>query len=134
MSFREELEPALVDYFHAIGRAVALTALPIKIRRMDLAEGDYEISQQLMNEIDSADIVLADFTLSPANVYFEIGYARGQGKRVLQTARRGTDLEFDVRNWRTTFYRNATELEQKLVPELEKAYSDCLNESSSTRA
>lgn len=122
MSFREEEEPALVDYYRAIQRAVERAELPITLVRMDLVEGDYEISQQLMDEIDKADVVITDFTLSPANVYFELGYARGRGKRVIQTARKGTLLEFDVRNWRTLFYRNATELEEKLIPEVEKAY------------
>ena len=82
---------------------------------------DYEISQRVMDEINKADIVIADFTLSPANVYFELGYARGQGKQIIQTARKETRLEFDVRNWRTVFYRNATELEEKIVPELVEA-------------
>lgn len=122
MSFREEEEPALVDYYRAIQRAVERVKRPITLVRMDLVEGDYEISQQLMDEIDKADVVIADFTLSPANVYFELGYARGRGKRIIQTARKDTPLEFDVRNWRTLFYRNATELEEKLIPEIEKAY------------
>ncbi len=77
-----------------------------------------------MNEIDNSDIVIADFTLSPANVYFELGYARGIRKRIIQTARKSTALEFDVRNWRTTFYRNANELEEKLVAELQTAYAE----------
>jgi hypothetical protein len=55
---------------------------------------------------------------SPPNVYFEAGYARGCGKPVLQTARAGTVLQFDVKTWRTTFFKNATELEEKLVGEL----------------
>jgi len=122
MSFREEEEPALVDYYRAIQRAVERVQLPITLVRMDLVEGDYEISQQLMDEIEKADVVIADFTLSPANVYFELGYARGRGKRIIQMARKDTLLEFDVRNWRTLFYRNATELEEKLIPEVEKSY------------
>jgi nucleoside 2-deoxyribosyltransferase len=68
-----------------------------------------------MTEIDHTDVVLADFTLSPQNVYYEVGYARGKGKTLILTARRGTRLEFDVRNWRTLRYRNATELEKVLV-------------------
>lgn len=124
MSFRDEEEPALVDYYHAMKRAVERTKLPIELVRIDLVEGDYEISQQLMNEIDNSDIVIADFTLSPANVYFELGYARGIRKRIIQTARKSTALEFDVRNWRTTFYRNANELEEKLVAELQTAYAE----------
>jgi nucleoside 2-deoxyribosyltransferase len=124
MSFRNEEEPSLVDYFSAMQRAVRETRLPIRICRIDLQEGDYEISQQIMDEIDTADVVLADFTLRPSNVYFELGYARGREKYVIQTARKkDTTLEFDVRNWRTIFYRNATELEASLIPALKTAYA-----------
>lgn len=123
MSFREEEDPALVDYFAAMKRAVDRTKLHISLKRIDLVEGDYEISQQVMEEIDKADILLADFTLSPKNVYFELGYARGKNSlAIIQTARKGTVLEFDVRNWKTIFYKNATELEEKLIPALEDAY------------
>ena len=104
-------------------RAVTVTRLPIELRRIDLVEGDYEISQEVMNEIDEADIVLADFTLNARNVYFELGYARSAQKRIIQTARKETALEFDVRNWRTLFYRNATELESNLVGAFQAAYA-----------
>ena len=124
MSFKEEQEPALVDYFKAMERAVIATGLPLRVRRIDLEEGDYEISQQIMEEIDKSHIVIADFTLNPRNVYFELGYSRGKNIRVIQTARTDAELEFDVRNWRTVFYRNATELESKLVPALIKAYQE----------
>ena len=126
MSFREEEEPALVDYFEAMKRAVEKAQVPIKIMRMDLIEGDYEISQEIMDQISESDFVLADFTLNPSNVYFEVGNARGNGKIVIQTAHLDTLLEFDVKNWRTIFYRNATELEKKLIPALENAYKEVL--------
>lgn len=126
MSFRTEQEPALVDYFNAIKRAVDRTKLKIEIQRVDLIDGDYEISQKLMTAIEAADIVLADFTLNSANVYFEIGFARGCKKRVIQTARKDTTLDFDVRQWRTIVYRNATELEEKLELELRAAHGEVL--------
>lgn len=124
MSFREEEEPALIDYYKALLRAVEKTKLPIKLIRMDLQEGDYEISQQIMTEIDNCHFVLADFTLNPHNVYFEIGYARGARKRIIQTSIKGVVLQFDVRNWPTLFYRNATELEEKLIPKFEAVYKE----------
>ena len=124
MSFRNEEEPALEDYFRAMQRAAQRTELPIELARIDLQEGDYEISQKIMSEIEKADIAIVDFTLNAQNVYFEIGFARGIRKRVIQCARKGTTLEFDVRNWRTVFYRNATELEEKLITELKAAYAD----------
>jgi len=122
MSFREEQEPALVDYLRAMQQAAKHTGLPISLRRIDLQEGDYEISQQIMKEIDKAEIMVADFTLNAANVYFELGYARARHCYVIQTARKGTLLEFDIRNWKTIFYRNATELEERLVGAFRAAY------------
>jgi predicted HTH transcriptional regulator len=80
MSFREEEEPALVDYYRAMERAITETKLPMEIRRIDLVEGDFEISQQIMEEIDRSDIVIADFTLTPHNVYFELGYGGPQNQ------------------------------------------------------
>lgn len=127
MSFRDEEEPALVDYFRAMERAAASSDLPIALTRIDLEEGDYEISKKIMDRIDECEIVIADFTLSPRNVYFELGFARGRGCRIIQTARTDTTLEFDTRNWRTIFYRNATELEEKLAPALKAAYADTIN-------
>ncbi|MFH1113693.1 MAG: ATP-binding protein [Pseudomonadota bacterium] len=131
MSFREEQEPALVDYFEAIKRASAkLTGvIEVNLTRMDLVEGDYEISQKIMDEIDTADIIIADLTLNSRNVYYELGYARGKCKRVIQTARKDTQLEFDIRSWRTVIFRNATELEAKLVPELQTAIAELFKEN-----
>jgi nucleoside 2-deoxyribosyltransferase len=128
MSFHEEQEPALVDYYEAMKSAVKETELPLELGRMDLMEGDYEISQEIMNRIKDADVVIADFTLNSANVYFELGYARGCDKRVIQTARKDTKLEFDNRNWRTLTYKNATELKQRLVLELRAAHADIMEQ------
>ena len=114
-----------------MNRAVSQTKLPMQLCRIDLAEGDYEISQKVLDEIANCEIILADLTLSPRNVYFELGYGRGLGKRVIQVARKGVQLEFDVRNWKTLFYRNATELEEKLVPELIAAFRDVENHEGS---
>ena len=124
MSFRIEEEPVLVDYFEAMKRAAEKSNLSLEILRLDYVEGDFEISQEIMNSIDLAQIVLADFTLNPRNVYFEAGYARAKKKRLIQTARKETALEFDVRNWKTIFYRNGKELETALIPALIAAYND----------
>jgi predicted HTH transcriptional regulator len=124
MSFRTEEHAALVDYFEAMKRATNATGLPIDLIRIDLLEGDYEISQKIMDEIDKSEIVIADFTLNPANVYFELGYARSRKCQIIQTALQGTLLQFDTRNWRTLFYKNATELETRLGSALSNAYAE----------
>jgi nucleoside 2-deoxyribosyltransferase len=119
MSFREDEEPALVDYWHAMQRAAARARGEFSLRRIDHIDGDYEIITQIYEEIDLADLVIADLTLSSANVYLELGYARGRGKRIILTCRKDTSLEFDVRGHRTLIYRNATHLEEKLLHHLD---------------
>lgn len=119
MSFREEEEPALVHYWQAMLRAAKQSRREFDLRRIDEIEGDYEIMERIYQEIDAAHLVIADLTLSPANVYLELGYARGRGKPVIQTCRKDTFLEFDVRGRRTLIYRNATILEEKLLRALD---------------
>ena len=121
MSFREHDAPTLVDYWHAMLRAAERARGAFNLVRLDEIDGDYEIVDRIYSEIDAAQLVIADLTLSSANVYLEIGYARGRRKRVIQTCRSGTRLEFDVRKRRTLIYQNATMLEQKLLHELDAA-------------
>jgi nucleoside 2-deoxyribosyltransferase len=118
MSFRDNEEPALVDYWHAMQRAATRARGDFDLRRIDKVEGDYEIVDRIAREINAADLVIADLTLLSANVIFELGYARGRGKYVIQTCREGTHLEFDIRGRRTLMYRNATILEEKLLRHL----------------
>jgi hypothetical protein len=73
MSLRDEEEPALVDYFNAVERAATRCRHRLKLFRIDMQEGDFEIFQEVMNQIDKCDLVLVDFTLNPANRYFEVG-------------------------------------------------------------
>jgi hypothetical protein len=115
MSFRDNEEPALVDYWYAMQRAAMRARGEFELRRIDKVEGDYEIIDRIVKEIDAADLVIADLTLLSPNVIYELGYARGRGKYVIQTCREGTHLEFDVRGRRTLMYPNATVLEEKLL-------------------
>lgn len=119
MSFREHDEPTLVDYWQAMLRAAGRARREFNLVRLDEVDGDYEIVDRIYREIDAAYLVIADLTLSSANVYLEIGYARGRRKRVIQTCRSDTHLEFDVRNRRTLIYQNATMLERKLLQALD---------------
>ena len=118
MSFQDLEEPTLVDYWYAMLRAAERARQEFKLVRLNEIEGGYEIVDRIYREIDAAHLMIADLTLSSANVYTEIGYALGRQKRVIQTCRSGTKLAFDVRNRRTLVYQNATTLEQKLLNEL----------------
>ena len=47
-------------------------------------------------------------------MYFELGYARGKGKNIITVAHIGTELHFDVKDWKTDFYADTLELESNL--------------------
>ena len=56
------------------------------------------ISNKIINDIKSSKFVIADFTEQNNGVYFEAGYAMGQGKEVIRLIQKG-DLEklhFDI--------------------------------------
>ena len=124
MSFRVEDEPSLMSYYRAMRRAVETAEVPIELKRIDEVRGCFELSKEIMDQIDRSHIVIADLTMNSNNVYLELGYAMGIGKRVILTARRGTRPASNIRSWKMLFYENAIELEDKLVPELQAAYED----------
>ena len=51
------------------------------------------------------------------NVFFELGFARGLGKRVIVTAKETTQLPFDVKDIPVTFWRpiDPLRLREKLI-------------------
>ncbi|MGM1065207.1 AlbA family DNA-binding domain-containing protein [Saccharothrix sp. Mg75] len=126
MSFRFEEQPALVDYYEAILRAVSSSKLPIDPLRMDLEQGDYEITTEIITRIHESSIVLADFTFNSPNVYFEAGVAVGAKKRLIRTARKDTEMAFDIRTSKILLYANATQLERGLPAALKAAYDDVI--------
>ncbi|MFF4146191.1 helix-turn-helix domain-containing protein [Streptomyces sp. NPDC001698] len=121
MSFQVEREPALVDYYEAMKRAIQRTGLRCHVNRVDEVEGDYEITAQIEKMITTADIVIADFTLNSPNVYYEAGIARGANVYTIRTARKDTDIPFDVGTKKFILYANATQLEEALIEPLQKA-------------
>ena len=48
------------------------------------------------------------------NVYYEVGFARALGKDVIMTARKGTQLPFDVGDVPTIFWEDQTDLRESL--------------------
>jgi len=127
MSFREDEEPALVDYFEAMKRAASLLPGPHKIYRVDQAHGDFEIVPEIEKNIKESDLVIVDFTMNRPNVYYEAGIARGLDKHSVRTARKGTELPFDVATRKCYFYANATQLELILREPLLEAYKKLRN-------
>jgi len=86
--------------------------------RSDRAVFDGDIMEWIMERIRQADLVIAEVSTAKANVYLEIGYAWGLGKKTLLVSRQADSLEFDVRNHRCIIYKTIKELESAIRVEL----------------
>lgn len=108
-AYSPDMEPA----FEAIKAAAESVSLYAE-RVMDV-QGDYKISDQIMDMIKRAYLVVADLTHERPNAYFELGYARGLGKRLITIAREGTEIHFDVHHWTLEQYADSRPLEAYLT-------------------
>lgn len=116
MSFADD--PKLKDAYAAIGRAAKRWNRKCNVQRIDQIEDDFKITDRILECIERASIVIADVTGERPNVYYELGYARGRNKRVVQLAHHDAPLHFDVKDTNTIIYDNATTLEDKLLRRL----------------
>lgn len=76
------------------------------------------ISEKIMCSIRCAEYIIADLTFERPNVYYELGYAHAFDKKTILTAREGTELLFDVRNYQVIFYSSRAQLEERLKKRL----------------
>lgn len=61
------------------------------------------IVQEIYSRIARADALVVDVTKGNPNVWFELGYAQGLGKRTLLLADSSTDIPFDLTAFRVVF-------------------------------
>lgn len=114
--------PAMKDVYDEMKYAVEACGNGLRIERIDDAFGDYKITEAVLTKIQKAELILCDLTDERPNVYFELGYARGLNKTVIQTAKIGTKIHFDVRDNKVVFYESPTQLKHKLQRELKHFY------------
>lgn len=79
------------------------------------------IIEDVVEQIQKSDLVVADFTGKNANVYYEAGYADALRKPVIRIAQSVGDLPFDVRHLRTFSYNTRLLGDRKLAHDLGEA-------------
>ena len=109
MAFSSDMEP-IFEGIKAAAKKKGLIA-----QRVKDFQGDYKITDKIIEMICAAKIIVADLTHERPNVYFEVGYARGIGKTVVTIARRNTKLHFDVKDWTCDFYNDSRVVEACLT-------------------
>jgi len=96
------------------GIKAAADSVQLNAKRVKDVIGDYRITEQLLNMIRSARLIVCDLSFERPNVYFELGFARGIGKTVITIARKAAPIHFDVKDWTCIFYNDSREVERDL--------------------
>ena len=100
------------DVFDAVHESVAL--LGYECLRADTIPHADEITSVIHDSIRQAAFVVADLTDFKANVYYEVGFARGLGKPVILICKEGSQVEFDLRNVNRINYATYRQLKEQL--------------------
>lgn len=79
----------------------------LKAIRADELYGPGLIIGDVVDQIQRAQVIIADITPSNANVFFEVGYAMALNKPIILLAKKGTELPFDVKPFRVLFYEDS---------------------------
>ena len=101
-------------YESGIKRAVEKAGYtPVKI---NLMEFNGKICDEIIAEIKRCKFIISDFSGQRGGVYFEAGYAMGQGKTVIFIVKEEdvTNLHFDTRQYNHIVYNSPEELYEKL--------------------
>lgn len=90
----------------------------IHAERVDEPPTSERITDRILESIQRAEYVIVDLTNSKPNVFYEAGYAQGRGKTPIYIARRGTELEFDLKDYPVIFFKNMKQLKDQLEKRL----------------
>lgn len=84
--------------------------------RIDLQEFNNKICDEIISEIKRCKFLVSDFSGQREGVYFEAGYAMGQGKAVIFTVKEDDvkNLHFDTRQYNHIVYNSPEDLCKKL--------------------
>jgi nucleoside 2-deoxyribosyltransferase len=66
--------------------------------RVDEQMYDEGILERVFNQINKADVVVADMTGRNANVFYEVGYAHALNKVVVLLTQNADDIPFDLKH------------------------------------
>ena len=112
--------PLLNSIRQAIKEAIETTGfIPIIVDEVHY-ESEKTINDAIIANLKDCKFCIADFTDQKDGVYFESGFALGQGKSVIYTCRE-EDFEeshFDTNHFPHIIYKTAEELKQKLIDKI----------------
>jgi hypothetical protein len=106
-----------MEKVYETGIAPALEATGFKPMLISRKDHDNKIDDEIIAEINRSGLLIADFTGQRQNVYYEAGYAKGLGIRVIFCCRENQikEAHFDVRQYYHVTWNTPEELKEKLT-------------------
>jgi hypothetical protein len=103
------LMPFDIDFndIYEIGIKEAAEAAGAYAERIDKQIFTENILERLYNQINKADVVVADMTGRNPNVFYEVGYAHALGKIVILLTKKADDIPFDLQHYPHIVYGNS---------------------------
>lgn len=93
----------------------------IKALRVDDFQSSELITKEIIEKIKESDYLFVDLSNERPNVYYELGYAHGIGKKaekIILISEENTPLHFDIRNMRIIKYKSHSHLRKELKKRL----------------
>ena len=99
----------------------AVEALQYEVKRADEIYSVQAIIDDIVNEIESSDFLIADVTGKNPNVNYELGYADALHKDVIIISQSMEDVPFDYKHRRVILYHPMeVNWQEKFLTDLEK--------------
>lgn len=77
------------------------------------------ITERIIQQIQDADILVADLSTNNPNVLYEVGYAYAKDKLCILLTKDAKSIPFDLKNKRHIVFSNLNDLKKKLSEDLE---------------
>src|SRR5262249_24104512 len=95
------------DIYEAVFKqSVDASGLDLRCERADDIHESGSIMKQVLMQLNSARIVLADLTTQNANVFYELGVRHALEKRSVLVGQSPDDSPFDTRQYRMLVYKH----------------------------
>jgi hypothetical protein len=85
---------------------------------------------RIVNQINKADVIVADMTGRNPNVFYEVGYAHALGKVVILITQKAADIPFDLKHYQHIIYEGKID---RLRTDLGHRLEWALNQKSRAR-
>jgi tetratricopeptide (TPR) repeat protein len=129
MPFRDEFDDVYLVVRDAVAASSRDLRVDIECSRADEISRPGRISEQILESIKSADLIIADLTGNNPNVMYELGYAHALGRPAVILNQDVHQAPFDVKDFRQILYDRGR-LMKDCRPRIISAISDLFGSES----